>query len=67
MNNSFKVGYYSDRAANLYGSFIYEDVEGNEFEVTVVYNTLAAAEKSYMWPDKVLVSDKLVKFVRKGQ
>jgi len=55
-------GYYSVKAAKLFGTITYLDAHGREVEITAKYRTKEIAEKNYMWDDKVYVG-LVVKFV----
>ena len=70
MNKSIEfVGVYSKNAANIFGTSLYFDIDGNEIEVTGVCRKEALTQSlfEYDWPDKKVVSTKLVEFCRLGR
>lgn len=53
-----KVGFYSQQAVNSgCGTNIYLTTDGQEVEVTAVYETIENAETDYGWPDKKFVGE----------
>ena len=56
------VGIYSEKASKgKGGTVIYVDEDGLEYELTAY-----SPWDSYMWDDKILVTDKPIKFLRSG-
>lgn len=65
MADKLVVGYYSQKAFELQGeSYVWADADGNEYTITGVSNPENV--NGYVWKDKIMVCDKLVKFVRVG-
>jgi hypothetical protein len=56
--------WFSEEAANMCGSYIYADAEGNEVEVTAC--TVTRNGDSYGWPDKVYLGT-VVRYVKQGR
>lgn len=49
-------GWFSEQAKELYGSTIYMDATGKQFEITLVSSTEDYGSK-YLWPDKVFLGE----------
>lgn len=64
MKPDLYIGYYSPKAAEIGGTSIWEDINGNEFEVTSICQRL---ETPPFWGDLITVSHELVRFLRKGK
>lgn len=57
--------WFSQKAANLYGSIIYAREDGTEVEVTVAKRKIEHGE-TYLWDDKKYVGE-VVRYVRRRQ
>lgn len=56
-------GWYSQQAANIYGSCIYENQQGQLIEVTCILEGFVDNDSRYEWKDKVLIGE-VKKFIR---
>jgi len=59
-------GYFSQDAAELFGTYFYVNTDGKEVEVTQVFNIKSNGESEYHWADRQCVGEvkELVRFGR---
>ena len=69
-------GFYSQIAAELYGTYVYKNPAGKEVHVTAVFNAKDNGDRAYQWIDKKYVGEVLelsrygkapVRFDKEGQ
>lgn len=59
-------GYFSEDAAELFGTYFYIDATGKEVEVTQVFNVKANGDAEYHWSDRKCVGE-VKELVRYGR
>ncbi len=61
------IGVISQKAIDRgHGTSIYLDADGFKQEVSSVFSTLKEAEDNFRWPDAMVVSENLVKWISIG-